>query len=182
MRIILLVGFFGAFSTFSSFILVFWRQRNGSKRSIRDDFCECLSRKHSWYLFLVTRMMELPEKTKLLRIFIGESDRFNRKPLYEAIVHLARERSMAGVTALRGILGLGAHSRIHSAMILRLSEDLPIIVEIVVKPERIGAILPKIDEMMQEGLVTLEDIQVIFYRKEKRHEVLVTHRQGAKLL
>jgi hypothetical protein len=110
--------------------------------------------------------MELPEKAKLLRIFIGESDRYNGKPLYEAIVNLVRERSMAGATVLRGILGFGAHSRIHSAKILRLSEDLPIVVEIVDKTERIEAILPEIDEMIQEGLATLEDIQVIFYRKE----------------
>jgi len=110
--------------------------------------------------------MELPEKAKLLRIFIGESDRYNGKPLYEAIVNLARERYMAGATVLRGILGFGAHSRIHSAKILRLSEDLPIIVEIVDKAERIEAILPEIDEMIREGLATLEDIQVIFYRKE----------------
>ncbi len=110
--------------------------------------------------------MELPEKAKLLRIFIGESDRYNGKPLYEAIVNLARGRSMAGATVLRGILGFGAHSRIHSAKILRLSGDLPIIVEIVDKPERIETILPEIDEMIGEGLATLEDIQVIFYRKE----------------
>jgi hypothetical protein len=110
--------------------------------------------------------MELPEKAKLLRIFIGESDRYNGKPLYEAIVNLARERSMAGATVLRGILGFGAHSRIHSAKILRLSEDLPIVVEIVDKAERIEAILPEIDGMIREGLATLEDIQVIFYRKE----------------
>lgn len=110
--------------------------------------------------------MELPEKAKLLRIFISESDRYNGKPLYEAIVNLARERSMAGATVLRGILGFGAHSRIHSAKILRLSEDLPIVVEIVDKAERIEAILPEIDGMIREGLATLEDIQVIFYRKE----------------
>lgn len=110
--------------------------------------------------------MELPEKAKLLRIFIGESDRYNGKPLYEAIVNLARGRSMAGATVLRGILGFGAHSRIHSAKILRLSGDLPIIVEIVDKPERIETILPEIDEMIGEGLATLEDIQVVFYRKE----------------
>ncbi len=110
--------------------------------------------------------MELPERAKLLRIFIGESDRYRGKPLYEAIVNLARERSMSGATVLHGILGFGAHSRIHSAKILRLSEDLPIVIEIVDKPERIEAFLPEIDEMVREGLVTLEDIQVIFYRKE----------------
>jgi hypothetical protein len=110
--------------------------------------------------------MELPEKAKLLRIFVGESDRYDGKPLYEAIVKLARERSMAGATVLRGILGFGAHSRIHSAKILRLSEDLPIVIEIVDKPERIEGILPEIDEMIREGLATVENIQVIFYRKE----------------
>lgn len=110
--------------------------------------------------------MELPEKAKLLRIFVGESDRYDGKPLYEAIVKLARERSMAGATVLRGILGFGAHSRIHSAKILRLSEDLPIVIEIVDKPERIEGILPEIDEMIGEGLATVENIQVIFYRKE----------------
>lgn len=110
--------------------------------------------------------MELPEKAKLLRIFVGESDRYDGKPIYEAIVKLARERSMAGATVLRGILGFGAHSRIHSAKILRLSEDLPIVIEIVDKPERIEGILPEIDEMIGEGLATVENIQVIFYRNE----------------
>jgi len=109
--------------------------------------------------------LKLPREAQLLRIFIGESDKYNGKPLYEAIVTRARELSMAGATVLRGILGFGAHSRIHSAKILRLSEDLPLVIEIVDTPERIQAFLPEVDKMIKEGLVTLENIKVIYYRK-----------------
>ena len=108
--------------------------------------------------------MKLPSEAELLRIFIGESDKHGGRPLYEAIVESARERGMAGATVLRGVLGFGAHSRIHTAKILRLSEDLPIIIEIVDKPERIADFLPELDEMMDEGLITLEKIRVIAYR------------------
>ncbi len=108
--------------------------------------------------------MELPAQANLLRIFIGESDKYKGKPLYEAIVLLAREKGLAGATVLKGIMGFGLHSRIHTAKILRLSEDLPIIIEIVDKPERIQAILPDIDAMIQEGLVTLEKVNVVAYR------------------
>jgi hypothetical protein len=108
--------------------------------------------------------MRLPEEAELLRIFIGESDRHQGKPLYEAIVLEARRRGMAGATVLRGVMGFGADSRVHTAKILRLSEDLPIIVEIVDKPDRIVDFLPELDKMMQEGLVTLERARVIVYR------------------
>ena len=108
--------------------------------------------------------MRLPEEAELLRIFIGESDRYQGKPLYEAIVLEARKRGMAGATVLRGVMGFGADSRMHTAKILRLSEDLPIIVEIVDKPERIVDFLPELDTMMDEGLVTLERARVIAYR------------------
>lgn len=108
--------------------------------------------------------MQLPAEAELLRIFIGESDRVGHRPLYEVIVEEARKRGMAGATVLRGVLGFGADSRIHTAKILRLSEDLPIIVEIVDKPERIAAFLPDLDKMIQEGLVTLEKVRVIAYR------------------
>ncbi len=108
--------------------------------------------------------MKLPREAELLRIFIGESDRHGSHPLYEAIVARARERGMAGATVLRGVLGFGAHSRLHTAKILRLSEDLPIIVEIVDTPERIEAFLPELDGMISEGLVTLEKVRVIAYR------------------
>lgn len=108
--------------------------------------------------------MRIPESGCLLRIFIGESDKWHGRPLYEAIVLKARELHMAGATVLRGPMGFGAHSRLHTAKILRLSEDLPIVIEIVDAREKIDAFLPHIDEMVQEGLVTLEDIRVIKYR------------------
>jgi PII-like signaling protein len=112
--------------------------------------------------------MKLPAEAELLRIFIGESDKYGRKPLHEVIVELARERGMAGATVLRGLLGFGAHSRIHTTKILRLSEDLPIVIEIVDKPERIEEFLPLLDEMIGEGLITLEPVQVIAYRHNSR--------------
>lgn len=108
--------------------------------------------------------MKLPSEAELLRVFIGESDRHEGRPLYEAIVLAARKRGMAGATVLRGLMGFGAHSRMHTTKILRLSEDLPLIIEIVDKPERIEAFLPLLDEMIGEGLVTLERAQVIAYR------------------
>ena len=111
--------------------------------------------------------MRLPEEAELLRIFIGESDHYQGKPLYEVIVLEARRRGMAGATVLRGIMGFGADSRMHTAKILRLSEDLPIIVEIVDKPERIADLLPELDKMIDEGLITLERAKVIAYRHSK---------------
>jgi uncharacterized protein len=108
--------------------------------------------------------MRLPEEAELLRIFLGESDHYQGKPLYEAIVLEARRRGMAGATVLRGIMGFGAHSHMHTAKILRLSEDLPIIVEIVDTPDRIAEFLPELDKMIQEGLITLERARVIAYR------------------
>jgi uncharacterized protein len=108
--------------------------------------------------------MMLPEEVCLLRIFIGESDRHNGKPLYEWLVLQARERGLAGATVLRGIEGFGAHSRLHTAKILRLSEDLPIVVEIVDTREKIDAFLPTVDHAVGEGLVTLEKVAVRFYR------------------
>jgi uncharacterized protein len=108
--------------------------------------------------------MTLPEEGKLLRVFIGESDRWGRKPLHEAIVLKARELGLAGATVLRGPMGFGASSRLHTAKILRLSEDLPLIIEIVDTAEQIQLLLPHLDEMVREGLVTLENVQVIKYR------------------
>jgi uncharacterized protein len=108
--------------------------------------------------------MKLPSEASLLRIFIGESDKADGKPLYEVIVQEARRRGLAGATVLRGFLGFGAASRIHTAKILRLSEDLPIVVEIVDKPERIEAFLPALDGLIGEGLVTLEKVRIIAYR------------------
>jgi PII-like signaling protein len=108
--------------------------------------------------------MKLPSEAEILRIFIGESDKYNGRPLYEAIVEEARKTGMAGATVTRGVLGFGAHSRIHTAKILRLSEDLPLIVEIVDKPERIEAFLPDLDKMVGEGLITIEKVRVVAYR------------------
>jgi uncharacterized protein len=108
--------------------------------------------------------MKLPEQSVLLRVFIGESDKYKNKPLYEQIVLKARELNLAGATVIRGILGFGADSRIHSAKLLDLSIDLPVIIEIVDTQENIDKLLPFIDETVVEGLVTLEDIKVIKYR------------------
>jgi len=108
--------------------------------------------------------MKIEGQGQLLRIFIGESDRWEGKPLYEAVVLKAREAGLAGATVLRGMEGFGAKSRIHTARILRLSEDLPIIVEIVDSAEKIAAILPELDRMVGEGLITLENVRVIAYR------------------
>jgi len=108
--------------------------------------------------------MHLPREAQLLRVFIGEGDRHDGLPLYEAIVRRARQAGMAGATVYRGMLGFGAHSRLHTSKILRLSQDLPVVVEIVDTPEKIEGFLPELDEMMSEGLVTLEKATVIFYR------------------
>ncbi len=107
--------------------------------------------------------MKLPEEGMLLRVFIGEQDKLNGKPLYEQIVMKARELNMAGATVLQGILGFGADSRIHSAKILRLSEDLPIVIEIVDTEEKINTILPFLDETVHEGMITLEKVKVLKY-------------------
>ena len=108
--------------------------------------------------------MKLPEQAVLLRIFIGESDKHQGRALYEQIVLKARELNLAGATVVRGILGFGADSRIHSSKLLELSEDLPVVVEIVDTREKIDTLMPFIDEQVAEGLVTLEEVKVIKYR------------------
>ena len=110
--------------------------------------------------------MHLPEDAVLLRIFIGESDRYQHRPLYEAIVLKARELELAGATVLRGPMGFGRSSHLHTAKILRLSMDLPIVIEIVDTAQKINAFLPVLDEMMGGGLVTLERTKVIRYREQ----------------
>jgi PII-like signaling protein len=113
--------------------------------------------------------MKLEGEGKLLRIFIGESDRWNGKPLYEAIVLASREHGLAGATVLRGPMGFGANSHIHTSKILRLSEDLPMIIEIVDVENKIHDFLPVLDEMVVEGLITLETVHILRYRaREKR--------------
>jgi PII-like signaling protein len=101
---------------------------------------------------------------KLLRIFIGESDRWHGKPLYQAIVQRVREEGLAGATVIRGIEGFGADSHLHTSRILRLSEDLPVVIELVDTAEHIDRVLPLLDEMVEEGMVTVETVQVISYR------------------
>jgi PII-like signaling protein len=100
----------------------------------------------------------------LLRIFVGESDTWHGKPLYQAIVERVREAGMAGATVLRGLEGFGAHSRIHTTRILRLSEDLPVLIELVDQAARIEEIIPVLDEMISEGLMTLERVHIVTYR------------------
>jgi PII-like signaling protein len=108
--------------------------------------------------------MTIPEEGYLLRILIGESDRHGHQPLYESIVIKAREAGLAGATVLRGVMGFGKHSILHTAKILRLSEDLPILIEIVDSLENIEKFLPALDELITDGLVTIEKVRVIHYR------------------
>jgi uncharacterized protein len=107
--------------------------------------------------------MQVPRNAVLLRIFVGEDDRFEHQPLYEAVVLKAREQHLAGATVLRGPMGFGHSSRLHTAKILRLSEDLPFVIEIVDSEEQINAFLPVLDKMMGSGLVTMEKVQVLQY-------------------
>ena len=108
--------------------------------------------------------MTIPTEGKLLRIFIGEADHCHGKPLYEAIVVEARKRGLAGATVLKGFMGFGAHSRIHTAKLLELSQDLPIVIEIVDAPEKIEAFMPDLEQMVGDGLITLERAEVLLYR------------------
>ena len=114
--------------------------------------------------------MQIPHEAVLLRIFIGESDRWEHKPLYEAIVLKARELHLAGATVLRGPMGFGKSSRLHTAKILRLSMDLPLVIEIVDSDEKIQSFLPVLDKMMGGGLLTLEKVRVSNYRAGQEQE------------
>jgi len=113
--------------------------------------------------------MDLPRDAMLLRVFFGENDKHKGRPLYEAIVMAARDAKLAGATVLRGPMGFGRTSRLHTTKILHLSEDLPLIVEIVDTEERIKAFLPTLDGMMGSGLVTLEKVQVLQYGADVKH-------------
>ncbi len=108
--------------------------------------------------------MQIPHEAALLRIYVGESDRWQHQPLYEAIVMKAREAHLAGATVLRGPMGFGKSSRVHTTKILRLSMDLPLVIEIVDSHEKIQAFLPVLDPMIGGGLVTIESVKVIEYR------------------
>ena len=108
--------------------------------------------------------MQLPHECELIRVFIGESDRNGGRPPYEIIVETARKKGLAGATVLRGVMGFGAKSRIHTSKILRLSEDLPIIIEIVDATEKIEAFLPELQTLVKDGLITIEKARVLAYR------------------
>jgi hypothetical protein len=108
--------------------------------------------------------MKIPADGKLLRIFIGEADKYNGKPLYEEIILLAKKTKLAGATAIKGFMGFGCKSHMHTANLLRLSEDLPIIIEIVDSEEKINQFIPQLDVMVKEGLITLEKANVVMYR------------------
>lgn len=108
-------------------------------------------------------VFDVPEPARRLRIYLGEADRWDGKPLYEAIVLLARELHLAGATVFRGPMGFGADSRIHTAKILRLSEDLPLVVEIIDTPAKVALLIPHLQRMMRGGLVTVEDVGVLIY-------------------
>lgn len=112
-------------------------------------------------------IMRSGEDGQLLRVFIGESDVWQGEPLYRAIVLKAREMGLAGATVLRGPMGFGAHSRMHTAKLLELSTDLPIIIEIVESPAKIQALLPFLDEVVSEGLITIEDVRILHYRPQR---------------
>lgn len=109
-------------------------------------------------------MVSIPREGKLLRVFVGEQDKWQGQPLYEAIVQLARRQGLAGATCLKGFMGFGAKSHMHTAKLLRLSEDLPIVIEIVDSDEKIKQFLPHLDAMITDGLVTLERVEVLAYR------------------
>ena len=108
--------------------------------------------------------MKIPADGKLLRIFIGEADKWEGKPLYEEIVLLAKKSGMAGATAIKGFMGFVCKSHMHTTKLLRLSEDLPIVIEIVDSEEKISQFIPQLDTMVKEGLITLEKANVIMYR------------------
>lgn len=110
--------------------------------------------------------MKQTTESKLLRIFVGEADKHDSMPLYEAIVERARERGLAGATVLRGLLGFGAHKHMHAAKVLRLSDDLPIVIEIVDSSEKIGALITELDGMIEEGMLTTEKVSVTMYRRD----------------
>src|SRR3990167_1698281 len=111
--------------------------------------------------------MRIPTEGKLLRVFVGEADKWQGKPLYEEIVMTARREGLAGATALKGFMGFGCKSHLHTAKLLRLSEDLPIVIEIVDSEEKINRFLPHLDGMVKEGLITLERANVILYRADR---------------
>lgn len=109
-------------------------------------------------------MVSLPEQADRLSIYTGEKDTYQGRPLFEVVVEMARKRGLAGATVTRGVSGFGANSLVHTVKVLRLSEDLPLLIQIIDTPDKIEAFLPELDNIIREGLVTVEPVQVIFYR------------------
>jgi uncharacterized protein len=114
--------------------------------------------------------MQIPYEAELIRIFIGESDRHAGRPLFEVIVEAARKKGLAGATVVRGVMGFGAASRIHTSKILRLSEDLPMVIEIVDSTEKIESFLPELQELVKDGLITTEKMRVLAYRSGAKQD------------
>jgi uncharacterized protein len=114
--------------------------------------------------------MQIPYEAELIRIFIGESDRHAGRPLYEVIVEAARKKGLAGATVVRGVMGFGANSRIHTSKILRLSEDLPMVIELVDSTEKIESFLPELQELVKDGLITIEKMRVLAYRSGAKQD------------
>jgi PII-like signaling protein len=112
--------------------------------------------------------MSIEGPALLLRMYIGEADRWHGRPLYQAVVELLRDRGVAGATVLRGLEGFGGHHTLHTTRVLRLSEDLPLVVEVVDAEERVRAVLPEIDAMLDGGLITLESVEVVAHRRSDR--------------
>ena len=112
--------------------------------------------------------MKIPADGKLLRIFIGEADKWQGTPLYEEIILRAKKQGMAGATAIKGFMGFGCKSHMHTTKLLRLSEDLPVVIEIVDSEEKISAFLPQLDDIVKEGLITLEKANIVMYRASQK--------------
>ena len=172
-RLFLLIGFLGSFTTFSTFgyeTLQLVRDGDWQRAGANVALQLAGGLTAVWLGFTLSRAglrMATWSRGRLLRIFVGESDRHEGEPLYQWLVARARESGLAGATVLRGLEGYGAHSQVHTTRFLRLAAELPIVVEIVDTPERIAAFLPRVEEAVSEGLATLEDVDLRLFR---RHE------------